>query len=704
MKVTYNWLKDFVDIKIPAEKLADKLTAAGLEVTSLEKKEGDFVFEIEVTSNRPDWLSVLGVAREVAAITGKRLVSLPVGQLNRPTGQPANRPTIDIGIHDKTDCPLYIGRIIRNLKVGPSPEWLKRRLELAGCRSVNNVVDVTNYVLFELGEPLHAFDLDKLVSRFASLPRAQARGLPVSRFPRIIVRRAKEKEEIITIDEVKRQLNNEILVIASEDCSSTGQPANRPTGQPIAIAGVMGGKDSEVTNTTKNILLEAAIFNPQTIRHARQKLGLQSESAYRFERGIDAGIAEPASCRAAQLLAQLAGGECALAKASAKLNFKKNKVGLNIPRANKILGLSITAGGARKILQGLGFQLRGKVKDNITVEVPSYRQDVRAEIDLTEELARIHGFDRIPATVPALRTEIIPDKDRDMVSELKNILIGLGLNEVITYSLVDKALLQKEAAAILNPLSSEQEFLRPQLIPSLVACVSRNLNYKQDCVNIFEVAKTFSPWGAGGLKEELSLGIALCGTKSYFLEQGLAQESLDLLHLKGILEALFQRLGATGVVFTKDTASVIGVYIGADKIGEMGLLEKGFLEKLEIKNKEVAAAELSLEKLFSHKRQVKIFVPPPKYPGITRDISLVLSDDIPIARVLQAAGEKGRPFLCEVKVTDYYKGRQIPDGHIGLTISCVYRCGERTLNESEVNPVHVLICSLLTETFSAKIR
>jgi phenylalanyl-tRNA synthetase beta chain len=267
MKVTYQWLKDFVEIKILPQALAEKLTMAGLEVTSLEEKHGDSVFEIEITSNRPDWLSVIGVAREVAAITNKKM-KLPKLKSLRPS---AKSGQFSLTVEDKKDCPLYSAKIIRGVKVAPSPDWLKKRLELVGCRSVNNVVDITNYILFEYGEPLHAFDLDKLNNGA------------------IIVRRAKHTEKITTIDAGQRALNPNLLVIADKE-------------KPVAIAGIMGGRDTEVTEGTKNILLEAAIFNPVLIRRARQALGLTSESAYRFERGVSPGIVEEAAARAVELI------------------------------------------------------------------------------------------------------------------------------------------------------------------------------------------------------------------------------------------------------------------------------------------------------------------------------------------------------------------------------------------------------------------
>ncbi|MFH0762328.1 MAG: phenylalanine--tRNA ligase subunit beta, partial [Candidatus Omnitrophota bacterium] len=582
------------------------------------------------------------------------------------------------------DCPLYTAKIIKGVKVGPSPAWLKERLELIGCRSINNIVDITNYVLFEQGQPLHAFDLGKLALN-------------------ISIRRARRQEEIITIDGIKRALDEKTLVIASGP--------NGPADQPIAIAGVMGGKDTEVTEKTKDILLEAAVFNPITVRHGRQRLGLQSDSAYRFERGVDLEAVEFSSWRAAELIRALAQGECILAKSSGRVKAKKKLVSLNLAQANKILGTDIAPARIKKILGSLGFKTAPKGRDCLMVGIPAYRQDVTAEIDLVEEVARIQGFDKMPTTLPLLAPKLIPGGERELVSALKNILAGLGLNEVITYSLIDRELLkdfmppdESVPVEVLNPLSREQGILRPSLVPSIAACIAYNLNHQQEYVNIFEVAKVFSS-SASGPKEEPALGIALCGTKSRLLQEGAVREKFGLLHLKGILEVLFERLGVKNYTFcSKDNPSLIGISAGRQRIGKIFILGKDFLERLDIKNKEVVAAEIYLEKLFFSAKPAKNFSALPRYPGITRDISVVLPTDLPIEEVLEAAQDAGRPFLCEIKVADFYKGSQIPQGFIGLTISCLYRCSERTLSDKEVNPVHSLLCRLLEEGFGAKIR
>jgi phenylalanyl-tRNA synthetase beta chain len=335
---------------------------------------------------------------------------------------------------------------------------------------------------------------------------------------------------------------------------------------------------------------------------------------------------------------------------------------------------------------------------------------VDLEIDLIEEIARIFGYELIPQSLPKVKPQVVTREPRDSVSLIKGLLVSLGLNEVITYSLIDKDLLrdfgQEDPGVIeiLNPLSLEQEILRPHLIPSLSRCIAYNLNQKQDYVNIFEIANIFSKVGTGP-KEELRLGIGLSGTKSLLLEQGLIKEEVGFLHLKGILEALFARLGIKGYSFQqKEDADLIDILLCQEKIGVMVRLKRPVLEKLDIKNKDVFALELSLERALAGLDLEKKFIPPPKYPSITRDISLILKEDIALKGIFLAMEDKGRPYLCEVRVKDYYKGKQIPAGHRGLTLSCVYRSDARTLTEAEIAPLHALVCGALSERFEAKIR
>jgi len=682
VKVTYNWLKDFVDLKISPQKLAEKLTMAGLEVIALEKRDGDFVLEIEITSNRPDWLSVLGVAREVAAITGQKLKLGARCQVSGASGKPKHQaPSTKhlIIVEDKKDCPLYTARIIKNIKVGPSPEWLRKRLELVACRSVNNVVDITNYVLFELGQPLHAFDLDKLSQN------------------EIRVRRANVNEKIITIDGITRILSSEILVIADAH-------------KPLAIAGIMGGKETEVTLKTRNILLEGAVFNPMLVRRAKQKLGLQSESAYRFERGVDLEAVKSASWAAEELILKLAYGEPVGFSSLGIAKVIHPMINLDVTYLNKLLGTSITKFKVKQILNRLGLPVKNKTRNILTIKVPSFRQDLKLEVDLVEEVARIYGYGEIPQTLPAVKPNRKVLDKRDVICGIKNVLTSLGLNEVITYSLVDRDLLKKSGIntevgliKISNPLSKEQEVLRPVLFPSLIRTLAYNLNQQQERVKIFEIANVFSGQ-VNTITENSLLGIALCGQNTFFTKQGLTREEITLLHLKGVLEALFNRLGIKSFNFSGQEDNKINIMINQKPIGFMLNLSPQILGAFDIKNRQAVLAEVNLEMLFDSINLGKKFLDIPKYPAITRDISFVINEDIPVKGLLLAIEARGTPLLDQVKIVDYYQGKQIPAGFKGLTISCVYRLDSRTLTEEEISPVHNDICSLLEERFGIKLR
>ena len=679
MKTTYQWLKDFVEIKIPPEELADKLTMAGLEVVSLEKKGDDFVFEIEITSNRPDWLSVSGIAREVAAITGGKLKNAPVFSAPRKIpGRKIAGLSIEVGIEDKKDCPIYLARILRNVKVGPSPEWIKKRLELVGCRSINNVVDITNYVLFESGEPLHAFDLDKLASG------------------KITVRRAKDKEKLLTIDGAENSLLPENLVIADSN-------------RAVAVAGVMGGKESEVDFGTKHILLEAALFNPVIIRRSRQLLGKTTEASYRFERGVDPEAPERASRRAAQLLKDLCGAEDAGMAARGSAGRKIVTVDLDTGYLSRILGVCLGCAQAKKILLGLGFKVKLKAKNVLRVEVPSFRQDVKQPVDLIEEIARIYGYEKIPNSLPLITPDPDTGSRREIISEIKNLLVGLGLSEAITYSLVDRkglkdAGLESETAplSVMNPLSREQEVLRPGLALGLGRAVSFNLKQKQEYVPLFEIANVFK--SGKEPEEKLALGIALSGTKSFFSGEGRVHDPASFLHLKGILEAVFSKLKLTGYEFVNLPAGRVEIFLHKNKIGSMLELGRQALDALEIKNHKVFICELFLEKVFSCALPDKKFISLPKYPGITRDISFVLKEEVSVESVIASIKENGGSLLREVKVADYYRGKQIPAGFRGLTLSCFYASAERTLTEKEIQPSHDLACEFLSRRFEVKLR
>ncbi|MDD4899788.1 MAG: phenylalanine--tRNA ligase subunit beta [Candidatus Omnitrophica bacterium] len=685
MKVTYNWLKDFVEIKIAPEALADKLTMAGIEVKSVEAKGNDFVFEIEITSNRPDWLSVMGLAREVAAITGKKLKNhkstcLSGRQAKSHTISKA-APPLQIKIEEQKDCSLYTGTIIKDVKVAVSPAWLRERLEAVGLRSVNNIVDITNYILLEYGEPLHAFDLAKL-----------ATGQKID----IAVRRAKSSEQITSIDGVVRKLSPETLLITADN-------------KPVAIAGVMGGKDSEVSFNTKDILLEAAIFNPMLVRRARRQLGLQTESSYRFERGIDCETVQRARERAIALIQEIAGGKLTTLKIDGNTKLSVKKVSLDVCNVLKILGTEIAAQKIKTLLMHLGFKVKPASKNSFLVEIPMSRPDVQKEIDLVEEVARVYGYDQIPTTLPHVSLKPKTNTVWELTRALKCLLKASGLNEAITYSLIEREGVKDFSVnalpvEIANPLSQEQEILRPTLQLSLAKAVAFNLNQKQEAVPTFEISKVFALAHNSSPKEELVLGIVLCGAKSLLLPQGKTSYELGILDLKGIIENIFMGLRIKDYTFETNSDGAIKVSVNNIKIGAVSLLPKNIAQKLDIKNKDLAIAELNLELLFKHVNLEKKFAPLPLYPGITRDLSILIKEELSASVILKAIKEQAGLILEEAKITDFYRGKQIPAGFKNLTVSCFFRSNQRTLTEDEVQPVLSKITQALNAQFGVQLR
>ncbi|MFC1808077.1 phenylalanine--tRNA ligase subunit beta, partial [Candidatus Omnitrophota bacterium] len=463
MKISYEWLREYVNTKIRVDNLSPILTMAGHEVTAIEQRGNDFILEIEVTPNRADCLSHIGIAREVSAMTKKSL-KLPVANIKE---NKSTKKSIAIEIENKKDCPLYTGRVIKNVNVAVSPKWLIRRIESIGLRPVNNIVDSTNFVLFEMGQPLHAFDLDKLCG------------------DRIIIRRAKKGEKIITIDGIERELKPDILVIAD-------------TEGPVAIAGVMGGKQTEVTQETKNILLESACFDMVTTRRSSFKLGLSSDSSYRFERGIDIAGVLSGSDRASELISSIAKGSvCNLNSDGSKIKVPESII-LRMTQLNKILGTKLAPKDVKDILGRLDFKFKGA--NNLEVISPSFRHDVSREADLFEEIARIYGYENIEPSAPNIITTAEDPESKDFMLKrnmAKEVLTSSGFNEVLTYSLVSRESIsqmahpQESVIAIQNPLSKEQEIMRQSLVPGILKSVRHNLSRQVQDIKIFELSNIY---------------------------------------------------------------------------------------------------------------------------------------------------------------------------------------------------------------------
>ncbi|MFA6355587.1 MAG: phenylalanine--tRNA ligase subunit beta [Candidatus Omnitrophota bacterium] len=682
MKVSYNWLREYVSFSADPAALADKLTMAGLEVKGIEQKDGDPVYEIEITSNRPDWLCLYGIAHEIQALYG-----LKMKPIKSVLSKSAKLPGPSIKIEDKKGCLRYVGIVIDGVKVGVSGKDLAHKVESAGMRQVNNVADITNYCMMESGQPLHAFDYDKLEGG------------------RIIVRRARKGEELVTIDGIKRALDEDILVIAD-------------AGKPVAIAGIMGGRDTEVSFSTKKVLLESAYFDPVLIRRGARKLGLSSEASYRFERNVDLGGCLNAAKRAVSLICGMAGaGSVSKVSDVGSKGPKDVKIRLSISKANKILGTKIPAQKCASILKGLGLGVKPSGRDTLLVSAPSFRRDLKAEIDLVEEIARIYGYDKIPGTLPRIQLwGKGGQKSRDRIVEeaAREVLVGAGLNEVITYSLrckdpyVQKALNipDENVLKVQNPLSSESETLRSVLVCGMLDVVSHNLNRKVADINVFELGKSYSCEGDGTPCESGVLAIALCGLKK---KDWRRKEAVDIFDIKGIIEVLFDKLGIRDYSFEvkplpllSPAASAV-VKIGTDRIGTVGRVDKALLDKFDIKNS-VFVGELDLAPIYEAAKLERKFAEMPRFPSSARDISLIVEDKVSNADIVNTIKDTCGALAISVVPFDLYRGEQVPKGCKSILYSVEYRAPDRTLTDAEVNSLDGKVREVLVRKFEAKLR
>lgn len=646
---------------------------AGLEVKAIESLGKDTVFELEVTPNRPDCLSVLGVAREASAVFNKSL------KIPKITAFTIPKEKIDISIADKKDCPRYIGTLIKGVPVTDSPAWLKERLAALGLRPVNNIVDITNFTLMETGQPLHAFDYDKLIGG------------------KIIVRRAKEGEGIVTLDGVERKLDPSILVIADAQ-------------RPVAVAGVMGGRETEVSPTTKNILLESACFDPLLIRRACRKLGLASDSSYRFERGVDVNAASQGARRAIDLItAQTGAGPCGYRDLYLTKKVERT-VTVSCRQISALLGMAVSSARCRTILKKLGFKIISVKKNILKAAVPSFRHDVKEEVDIAEEIARIIGYDTLPISLPAPQFfNRLEDTRRCRRQALSGALRSCGLNEAISYAMIGKKNLEKtnlislNPLRVKNPLSAEQEFMRPSLLPGLLSAITTNLNRGRRDIRLFETGNIYS---ADGEKE--AVGIILTGRR-YPGDWRSNKEEVDFYDLKGMVTQALKALGvnpqdlqfnpAAEAIFQKGHASRFK--LSDCPMGFLGRLAQGILTHWDIKHKNVFYAQIDIQRLYQKTAAPKRYQPLWEYPAVIRDLSLAVKTQVSFRQLSDAACGAGGELLKEVKFVEQYIGDKIPSGHRGITLSFVYQSPQRTLREEEVNGLHEKISQEIIGRFGA---
>ena len=687
MFISYEWLKELTDTRLTPAELRDRLTMVGLAIDAVEEHGGDAVLDVEVPSNRPDCLSHVGIAREVSVIE-KGQLRLPSGEEPKSEGRSSELTAVEI--KDPDLCPRYAARLVRGVKIGPSPDWLKKRLEAIGQRPINNVADVTNYVLHELGQPLHAFDFEKLGGR------------------RIVVRRAAPGEKLKTLDGVERTLTNDMLVIADAE-------------KAVALAGIMGGEESEISNETKDVLIESAYFDPNSVRQTARKLGMDTEASRRFERGADREGVLRAQQRCVELICELAGG---VATEDAIDIYPKplgeRVVDLLPARIPGLTSLSVETDEIVRILTGLGFERTGGSENRMSFRVPSWRVDVEQEEDLVEEVARHTGYDKIGSELPpsSMSGEYQPAEMQQR--SLRRALNAFGFDEAINFSFIQQELRfdlipslaghEQDQPQLDNPIIEDAAWMRSTLLPGLLNSVRHNLNHGIRDVRLFEIGRIFSISKVGELPDEtLALGIVATGGA---LEENRAQaeRELDFFDLKGALEGGVEWMNLSPLTLTPTSArhlrpgqcALISSNDGKP-LGTIGRLAETVAASYKFRQP-VYVCELDLGALLSGPAKVIQYSPLPRYPSVMRDISLLVDRNVALAEIFAAVDKQQVAECRSVKLVGTFEGGNIKASKRSVTLRLEYRSDERTLRDEEVEEYHSRLTSALLETFAAEQR
>jgi phenylalanyl-tRNA synthetase beta chain len=678
MKISVNWLKEFVAIASAPRQLKSDLTMIGLNTEAVVQVGDDWVLDVEVTTNRPDCLNHYGVARELATLYRQPLKKVEVTV--KESGGPA-QGVVSIEISDPDLCARYCGRVVQNVKVGPSPDWLVKRLEAVGQRPINNVADITNYVLMELGHPLHAFDLSRLKQQ------------------KIIVRRAKPGEPLRTLDGVDHILTRDNLVIADGT-------------HPVALAGVMGGEESEIAPSTRSVLLESAWFEPVSIRRTSKSHGMHTEASHRFERGADIQMAPLALDRTAALIREIAGGEILVGMIDVYPRpIHRPDLSLAPSEITRILGAEIPEEDVERILRGLGFQVERVGGESWRVSVPSFRVDVSREVDLVEEVARHVGYDRLPARVRPAPPSVERDTTRDKVITTSSVMVGLGFHEIITTSMVDPAeggRFSVSAPVILaNPLSQDASAMRSSAVPSMLRAIRWNLDRDANDVRLFELGKTYS-MSAKGIPEEqrvLTLGATGHRRPASFHD---SEALLDFFDLKGDLETIFGAFDVPALVFEPFNCP----YLQQGRSGRLrsqgipmavwGLIQQDLARDYKLRQ-DVWMAEIDFERLLEFPLRSRKFQPISKFPAVERDFSLVLPDDLPYARLSSAVAGLALKEIRDFRPVDRFRGGTISPGHFSLLLRVTFQSLTHTLTSEEVNQLSERVLAAL-EPLGVRLR
>jgi phenylalanyl-tRNA synthetase beta chain len=649
-------------------------------------KPFDAILDLKVTPNRPDCLSLLGIARDLAAALDAPPPAFPPCEVKEGTANAVAHASVRVEAPD--GCPRYTGRVILGVRIGPSPLWLQRAVECAGMRPINNVVDVTNYILAELGHPLHAFDLDRVANH------------------EVVIRHAREGEEVETLDGQKQKLVATDLLIADPE-------------KPIALAGIMGCGNSEITEATTNVFLECAYFHPPGIRRTSKRLAKATESSYRFERGTESLGLAPVVDRAARLIAEVAGGEVCAGMFNEGPGVKPPApIMLSVERCNMLSGLNLTAAEAAKPLRALGFKVEERKPGELSVTPPAIRPDVSLDVDLVEEITRITGYSKVPAVLPDIPGWAHEPAPEDTLSEiLRDVFVQFGLSEAVNYSFLSADAIARagfdpaEAVPLANPLSAEYALMRTDLLPGLLQTVCYNQNRGAADVALFEIGKVFRKDAASetGHAERWQFAVAIAGAADEKTWRGAARQS-DFYDGKAIAEAVLERLGITGVLPERaaDIPYLHPGKSGALKAGDTVLITAGELHpavraKLELKRNVVVVAG-EFDALAPHLDNLSKCRDIPVFPGIARDLALVADRDMPAAQIEDVIAKRAKSLLAGMRLFDVYEGEKIPEGKRSLAYELRFSVPERTLTDEEVNQLQAKILADLKAKLGVELR
>ena len=669
-------------------QLDDSLVPGTPLLTAMDLE--DWTIEIDLTPNRPDCLSLIGTAREIAA-NRKASITYPDFALAEE-GNEIDALT-SVTIEDAELCPRYAARMLVDVKVGPSPFWLQDRLLSVGLTPINNIVDVTNFVMMETGQPLHAFDFDRLEEG------------------RIVVRTAKEGEKFTTLDDKERTLSAETLMI----CDGK---------KPVAVAGVMGGQNSEIEEGSTRVLIESAYFKPESVRKTSKRLTLHTDATHRFERGVDPEGTVNALNRAAKLMAEVSGATMVPGLIDNHPNPKEREaIILGVHETNRLLGLSLTAGQIADCLVAVEFEVEITDEKTLRVMPPSFRVDVERPEDLMEEVARMTGYNNIPTTypmVPAIaRTQ---PKEIGARAEVRQLMTGFGYTEAINYSFIHEASadrlnlpeadFRRKSVAIMNPLTEEQGVLRTSLVPGLLETMHRNLSQQNRDLKLFEVGKTFIGTEGGAQPDEIEILAGLVtGSRGPASWQAAKEEKADFFDLKGAVEALFDGLLLDDVAYTLMPAErciytkqghTAEITVSGVSVGQIGEVHPAVLKNFDLKQT-AFIFEIDMDRLIPMTGKEKIAGPIPKFPAITRDNTLIVDGAIPAMEILAAVEKVGEKLLESARLVDVYEGEKLPEGKRSVTVRFTYRSPDKTLKDKKVNGIHDKITKMLLKTFDASL-